>query len=145
MKTFYIIIAVIVVVVVGWYVFGRGSMGGLYGPRQTPTPSVTVTAQPTGTKSTGPSPLVRTSVTFAVGIRSFAFNPATVTVKKGDKVVWTNSDSTPHTVTASGGAFSSGTLQAGQSYTLDTSNLSAGTYGYSCSIHPTMHGTLIVQ
>ncbi|MFA5107700.1 MAG: cupredoxin family copper-binding protein [Patescibacteria group bacterium] len=77
----------------------------------------------------------------SVTISNFAFSPATLTVTAGTAVTWVNNDSVTHTVTAS--AFNSGDLAPGQTYTFTFST--PGTYAYSCSIHPTMTGTIIVQ
>lgn len=83
--------------------------------------------------------------TVAVSIQNFAFSQATLTVKKGDKVTFTNKDSAPHTATADAGAFTSGNLNMNQSFTIDTSTLAAGTYAYHCAVHPNMKATLIVE
>jgi plastocyanin len=72
-----------------------------------------------------------------------AFSPASVTVKVGETVTWTNKDSTTHTVTADKGEFSSDPLSKGTTFTATFTT--AGTYTYHCSIHPTMTGTVIVQ
>jgi amicyanin len=80
--------------------------------------------------------------TDAVHIKNFAFSPATVTVKAGSTVVWTNDDGIQHDVTFDGGGIKSATLNHNDtfSHTFPT----AGTYHYICSIHPFMHGTVIV-
>jgi LPXTG-motif cell wall-anchored protein len=76
-------------------------------------------------------------------IVDFSFSPATVTVNVGDTVTWTNSGHQPHNATASNGSFATATLQHGQSgsHTFAT----AGTFAYICTIHPFMHGTVIVN
>ncbi len=89
-----------------------------------------------------PPPVVKPAMA-NVTIQNFAFSPSALTVKKGTVVIFTNADSVAHTVTAS--EFDSGQLQTGQSFKLDTSNLAPGTYNYSCTIHPSMTGSLIVQ
>jgi plastocyanin len=73
----------------------------------------------------------------------FAFAPKTVTVKKGQKVTWTNSDPAPHNVTSSDGTIKSKDFAKGQSFTYTASK--AGTFHYVCTIHPQMKATLIVQ
>jgi amicyanin len=80
--------------------------------------------------------------TQAVAIKNFGFSPATITVKAGSTVVWTNDDAVQHDVTFDGGAISSAVLNKNDtfSHTFKT----AGTYHYICSIHPFMHGTVIV-
>lgn len=77
-----------------------------------------------------------------VSIDNFAFAPATLTVKAGTTVTWTNRDEEPHTVAASDGSFHSPGMGTGATYshTFPT----AGTFAYVCSIHPMMHGTVVV-
>jgi plastocyanin len=78
----------------------------------------------------------------AVTIVDFAFQPASLEVPIGTTVTWTNSGAAPHTVTADDGAFDSGTLQPGGTFsvTFDT----PGTFAYHCEIHPSMMATIIV-
>jgi plastocyanin len=78
----------------------------------------------------------------AVNITNFKFTPATLTVPVSTTVTWTNHDEEPHTVAASGDSFHSPGLgtNASFSHTFPT----AGTFDYICSIHPFMHGTVVV-
>ena len=78
--------------------------------------------------------------TNAIDIKDFAFNPDTITVTKATTVTWTNKDSAPHTV--KGTAFTSETLNQGQSYSYTFNE--AGTFEYQCSIHPSMRAKVIV-
>jgi plastocyanin len=77
-----------------------------------------------------------------IDISHFAFAPATVTVKAGETVQWTNDDSVAHTVVADDNSWQSSNMAKGESFshTFDT----AGTFTYHCSIHPTMKATVIV-
>jgi len=77
-----------------------------------------------------------------VSIDNFAFAPATLTVKAGGTVTWTNHDEEPHTVAATDGSFHSPGMGTGASFshTFPT----AGKFDYVCSIHPMMHGTVVV-
>lgn len=78
-----------------------------------------------------------------VSIANFAFSPATITVKAGTTVTWTNNDTVTHTVTAdSGSGPDSGNLAPGKIYTFTFKT--AGTYKYHCAIHASMTGTVIV-
>jgi plastocyanin len=77
-----------------------------------------------------------------VEIHGFAFDPATLTVQSGAVVHFVNHDSAPHTATADGGAFDSGTIAGGNSGEITAG--AAGTYPYHCTIHPSMTGTLVV-
>ena len=79
----------------------------------------------------------------AVEIKNTAFNPATVTVKAGDKVTWTNNDGFAHTVTLDDNSVDSGNLNAGA--TFDHAFAAVGTFAYRCKIHASMHGTVTVS
>lgn len=80
-----------------------------------------------------------------VDIVGFAFAPATITVKRGDVVVFVNRDSAPHTATADNSLFGSTTIGSEQEWTLTTANLAPGTYAYHCTFHSSMRGTLTIQ
>jgi plastocyanin len=80
----------------------------------------------------------------AVTISNFKFSPGTITVKSGTKVAVTNNDSTAHTATSDdGSSFNTGDIDPGSSKTITVSK--AGSFSYHCSIHPFMHGKLVVQ
>ena len=72
-----------------------------------------------------------------------------LTLSVGDTVEWTNQDSASHTTTSgTGGRFddigwNSPTLSTGESFshTFDQ----AGTFTYTCRIHPSMSGTITVS
>lgn len=78
-----------------------------------------------------------------VTILNFAFKPKRVVVSPGTKVVWTNKDSEPHTVTSDHPGFASQAINTGGHYTLVARK--TGTFTYHCQIHPFMHGALVVQ
>jgi hypothetical protein len=75
-----------------------------------------------------------------VGIADFSFSPGTLTIHAGDTVTWTNSGPSKHTATGSG--FDTGVLAKGAS--ASHTFASAGTFAYVCTIHPFMHGTIVV-
>jgi plastocyanin len=83
----------------------------------------------------------RSAAAVTVAIKDFSFGPSTITIHAGDTVTWVNQGPSSHTATA-GGSFDTGTLSSGQS----ASHLftSAGTFNYICSIHPFMHGAVVV-
>jgi plastocyanin len=76
-------------------------------------------------------------------ISDFQFAPATITIHVGDTITWTNDGPTDHTATASDHSFDTGVLHKGHSasHTFAT----AGTFAYICTLHPFMHGTVIVE
>jgi YVTN family beta-propeller protein len=78
----------------------------------------------------------------SVSIQSFAFMPQNATVTAGQMITWTNMDSQPHTVTSDDGFWDSGPLQPGDSFSVPLDQ--PGSYAYHCSIHPFMHGTVVV-
>jgi plastocyanin len=79
-----------------------------------------------------------------VGIDNFTFNPATVTVKAGTTVTWTNRDDIPHGLAATNNAFKrSQALDTDDSYSFTFTT--PGTYQYFCYIHPHMTGTIVVE
>ena len=75
-------------------------------------------------------------------ISDFKFTPATITIHAGDTITWTNVGPTEHTATASNGSFNTGILKKGQSGSHTFTQ--PGTYAYICTIHPFMHGTIVV-
>jgi plastocyanin len=81
--------------------------------------------------------------THTVVVENMRFNPDKLTVKRGDRVVWVNKDLFPHTATADGKAFDSGDIAAEKSWTYLAAT--PGDYTYTCTYHPSMKGTLIVQ
>ena len=66
-----------------------------------------------------------------------------VVIGVNNTVVWTNKDSTPHTVTSTTKLFDSGNMNAGDTFTFTFTT--PGTYSYVCSYHPWMKGTVIVK
>ena len=90
--------------------------------------------------SAGP---VRAGTSHLVEIEGFAFGPSALVIQVGDTVTWTNLDDVDHTATSTAGAFDSGLLGQGESYSLTFTE--PGTYDYLCTPHPTMTGQVVVQ
>ena len=88
-------------------------------------------------------PSAGAQATRTVYIQDFYFSPAPIIVEPGTTVTWVNQGQAPHTVTHTGGAFDSGTLQPGESYSY-TFNEAGTSYAYYCRIHPDMTGTIVV-
>jgi plastocyanin len=100
------------------------------------------TTPPGVTSSGGASASGGAESSATVPIQAFKFVPATIKLKAGGRITWTNHDSAPHTATAKGGAFDTGTLKRGQSKTITLRK--AGTYAYVCQFHAFMQGTVVV-
>ena len=79
----------------------------------------------------------------AVQISNFTFSVQVLTVKPGTTVTWTNADDIPHTVVSKDGVFKSKVLDSGDKFSFTFAK--AGQFGYFCSIHPHMTGTVIVK
>src|SRR5207248_11329068 len=78
----------------------------------------------------------------AVTIADFQFTPATMQVAQGTTVTWTNNGPTNHTSTSDTGAWDSGVLPAGKSFSFKFNT--PGTFAYHCAIHPNMKATITV-
>jgi plastocyanin len=83
-----------------------------------------------------------TSGTAATSVKEtdrLTFEPASVTVKVGDIVGFTNGGMAPHNVTFSAG-LASPTMSGGDSFLVKVTR--PGTYKYVCTFHPGMEGTI---
>jgi plastocyanin len=120
---------------------GALGLAGCSSPRPSTThPSVTFGPDTTTPSVTAPAaPAAGNAVT----IDGFAFAPATVTISPGTTITWTNRDEEPHTVVANDGSFHSPGMGTGATFSHTFS--AAGTFDYVCSIHPMMHGTVVVK
>lgn len=80
---------------------------------------------------------------YVIVVEQMRFTPAELTVQRGDEIVWINRDLFPHTASADGHAFDSGSIapQASWHYVARE----RGRFPYTCTFHPTMHGTLTVR
>ena len=79
----------------------------------------------------------------AVTIGNFTFKAPLVTVRPGTTVTWTNGDDIPHTVVSKDGVFKSKVLDTGERFSFTFAK--PGQFGYFCSLHPHMTGTIIVK
>ena len=78
-----------------------------------------------------------------VRIHNFAFQPAKLVVSPGTRIVWTNTDSDPHTVDSTKAVWTSEALDTASRFARVFKN--TGPFPYYCSIHPFMHGTIVVK
>jgi plastocyanin len=76
---------------------------------------------------------------------SLAFTPATLTVNAGDAVTFAFG-SVPHNVFFDGQAGVPGDIQGtNANVSIARTFTTAGSYAYTCHIHPSMHGTVVVR
>lgn len=99
---------------------------------RTPAPAPAPTAPPVG--GAAGAALVR--------LVDFAMSPRTLDVTVGTRVTFRNDGAAVHTATASDGTFDSGLLSPAQRFTWTFAT--PGTYGFLCSLHPRMTGTIRV-
>lgn len=78
-----------------------------------------------------------------VAMVGMAFDPQTVTVPVGGSVTWVNEDSVSHNAVADDGSWKTEIFGKGGSVTLTFDT--PGTYTYTCTLHPNMTGTVIVE
>jgi amicyanin len=89
---------------------------------------------------------VAPSGTVQVAMKVLEFAPAAVDAKVGQKVTWTNADSSPHNVTyVSGPRFKSSRLMMAPGETFAIKLTQPGTIHYFCTLHPWMKATIVVS
>ena len=88
--------------------------------------------------------------TTSVSITSDGFEPATIKIKAGDSVTWTNNDdrthhvaSDPHPIHTDLSGLESDNLSPGDTYTFTFDE--AGEFTYHCHLHPGMKGAVVVE
>jgi plastocyanin len=79
-----------------------------------------------------------------VKIVNFAFNPGTLNISKGTRVIWKNTSTTTHTSTSdTPGLWDSGPIAPGTNFKRVFKKV--GTFTYHCSIHPSMMAAVVVS
>jgi plastocyanin len=115
-------------------VVGALILGGCSGYKSAPT-----TQNNTPSKSNTPATQPISGA--VVKINNMAFEPVSATIKVGETVTWENEDGVAHSIKAD--SFYSELLQKGQRFSFTFP--SVGTYNYTCGIHPSMKGTVIIE
>ena len=113
------------------------AIAGASGCKSSSSPSPTPTPTPTGPTS------AVSIVSGASVLTTTAFNPNVADVAVGTTVIWTNSDSTPHTTTSDNNTWNSGAIAPGGRFQFTYQT--AGTFVYHCTIHPGMVGSVVVH
>ncbi|WP_053375435.1 cupredoxin domain-containing protein [Paenibacillus sp. FJAT-27812] len=78
-----------------------------------------------------------------VEITNFAFSPEKLEISQGDIVNFINKDEVKHTATADDGQFDTDLLAQNASKKVTFTD--AGEFGYYCTPHPGMRGTIVVK
>lgn len=80
----------------------------------------------------------------AISIKDFSFQRASLSIKVGDSVTWTNDDGASHSIQSGDRTFDSpDKITTAESFSFTFAN--AGTFTYICGIHPYMTGTVEVE
>jgi plastocyanin len=98
------------------------------------------TAAPAAAGGRAPA-LAHSSASIHVDIHEFAFHPHTLTVARGTRIVFANGDPIAHTAT--GSDFATGHIHPGHAVAVEFDQ--RGVFAYHCSIHPFMHGKIVVR
>ena len=105
-----------------------------------PYSSQNSTANPPASSPSTQTQTPSTGQTQTISIKNFTFNPAVLNIKAGETVVWTNNDTAPHQIKSA--TFNSDVLNQGNTFSFTFST--AGSFDYSCAIHPSMTGKIVV-
>ena len=81
--------------------------------------------------------------TVDLNIAKFAYAPKEITIAPGTKIIWTNRDETPHTVTSNDKSFASKGLDTDDKF--EHTFTSEGDFNYICTVHPFMTGVVHVR
>jgi len=79
-----------------------------------------------------------------VAIHDMAVAPVDLIVAPGSRIVWTNAGRKRHTVTSDVGAFESGTLLPGETFSI-AAPMTVGTLSYHCRFHHYIRGSVTVS
>ena len=99
-------------------------------------------SEPTLSPSSDPNTVLNDLGSSTPGCEPNCFIPATITIKAGESVTFSNTDTAAHTST-SDGVWDSSLMMMNSAYT--TPALEAGEYPYHCLVHPWMTGLVIVE
>jgi plastocyanin len=89
-----------------------------------------------------PAPQPAAATPFTIVIEHYGFSPKNLVVPQGATITWVNRDGIRHDATAVG-QWTTGTIMSGQSGSITATK--AGTFQYKCTVHPDMHGTIVVE
>ena len=126
-------------VILGFVFFFAGFFSARHGADFTATNVQTGTASASAVQSTVAD--ANAPVFAHVAMKNMKFSPATIEIKKGDTVEWKNDDIAPHTATSA--TFDSGSIASDAVWR--NTFTEAGNFPYTCTFHPVMKATIIVN
>jgi len=140
-----------VALVVALMVLATACGGDEPGASSTPTP--TLTTSPTPTFTTSPTSTGNPVTGNTIDIIDNSYDPPELTITVGTEVVWTQTGTSTHTVTASDGSFDShpqcpadlsACMKPGESFRRTFTTV--GRFPYACKIHgPLMSDAIVVR
>ena len=137
-----VVLIVILIIVVGFFVSSNkmDTVSNKTVPVVPSNPPVNINEPtPVQDKKINPDEVVVKAID--VHIKNFAFDPASLDVKVGDTVIWTNNDDMAHSIVM--GGVTSSILSKGDSFSFVFDKV--GSYSYHCGIHPSMKGVINVK
>jgi plastocyanin len=78
----------------------------------------------------------------SAAIQDYVYAPDPITIASGGSICWTNKDAVTHTATS--GTFDTGPLGMNDT-SAEITFTAPGTYPYTCTVHPSMTGTVVVS
>ncbi len=110
-----------------------------------PSPTISIMLSATASPSALPSATIH-----QVALTANGFSPATITIQKGDTVIWTNKSGTtatvnsnPHPTHTDYPPLNLGSFNNGATLSLTFPN--TGTYGYHNHLNPSQMGSVVVK
>ncbi|MCM3626386.1 cupredoxin family copper-binding protein [Paenibacillus glycanilyticus] len=107
------------------------------------TPSASSEDSPKSTPAATASASEGGGKEYVVEITNFAFSPAKLEIKAGDRVKFINKDEIKHSATADDSSFDTGLLAQDENKTVTFDD--AGEFAYHCMPHPGMQATITVS
>lgn len=142
------LVAVLVLIFIGWNILSSRKSTTTTPPSQTTTPASKPSGQPSATE--GGSMVEESNSKTEVKITSSGFMPQSITIKKGKSVTWINDDTKDHTINSAPHPthttyprLNIGAIKAGTKASLSFPD--AGSYKYHDHLNPSLTGSITVE
>lgn len=129
------IIVVMAIIIGGYFLFRGGYQTPSLTPTQEPTITLQETETPTETSAPTQAPISGVREISVVGTE-FSFNPASISVKTGEKVkiIFENNGRAPHNLVIKDLDVGTKVISGGQAETIEFIAPTSGTYTFFCSV-----------